>query len=47
MPPIFTFAQATDITFGPGSLARLPEVISGFAERVLLISDPGVAAAGQ
>jgi len=46
MPPVFTFAHATDVTFGPGSLARLPQVISGFAERVLLISDPGVAAAG-
>ncbi len=43
---IFTYSHPTEVTFGTGSLARLPEVIGALPERALLISDPGVAAAG-
>lgn len=46
MPSIFTYAHPSDVTFGAGTLANLPEVASGFPERLLVISDPGVAAAG-
>jgi len=46
MLPVFTFSHATDVTFGAGALARLPDVTAGFGDRVLVISDPGVAAAG-
>jgi len=46
MPPTFTYAHPTDVTFGAGTLARVPEIVAGLPERVLLVSDPGVAAAG-
>ncbi len=42
----FTYHAPTEIIFGPGSLAQLPDAIGPFGERVLVVSDPGVAAAG-
>ncbi len=42
----FTYHLPTEIIFGPGSLARLPEATAALGERVLVVSDPGVAAAG-
>ena len=45
-PQIFTFELPTQIIFGPGSLSRLAEEAGRLAERVLVVSDPGVAAAG-
>ncbi|MBI3998079.1 MAG: iron-containing alcohol dehydrogenase [Armatimonadetes bacterium] len=46
VPQTFTFQVPTDVVFGPGSLARLPEVVAPFGERLLVVSDPGIAAAG-
>jgi len=45
-PQIFTFDVPTEIIFGPGSLSRLPDRAGRLGERVLVVSDPGVAAAG-
>ncbi|MGQ0568165.1 MAG: iron-containing alcohol dehydrogenase [Armatimonadota bacterium] len=42
----FIFQAPTQITFGSGALAQLPEAIAELGERVLAVSDPGVAAAG-
>jgi alcohol dehydrogenase class IV len=46
MSPVFTFSHSTDVTFGAGAVARLPDITAGLGDRVLVISDPGVAAAG-
>jgi alcohol dehydrogenase class IV len=43
---VFTFQPPATITFGPGALARLPELVAGFGARAVVVSDPGVAKAG-
>jgi len=44
----FDFEARTRIVFGPGSLARLPEVARGLGfRRTLLVADPGIVAAGH
>lgn len=43
---IFTYHAPTQIIFGPGSLSQLADAMGTLGERVLLVSDPGVAAAG-
>ena len=44
----FDFESRTRIIFGPGSIERLGELAGELsAQRVLLISDPGVVAAGH
>lgn len=41
------FRVPTRVLLAPGSLGRLPEVVSGYApERVLLVTDPGIEATG-
>jgi alcohol dehydrogenase class IV len=45
-PQTFIFNVPTQVVFGPGSLSRLPEEAGRLGERVLVVSDPGVAAAG-
>ncbi len=42
----FVFQAPTQLIFGPGALAQLVEATTGLGERVLAVSDPGVAAAG-
>jgi alcohol dehydrogenase class IV len=43
---VFTFQAPANITFGPGAIAKLPELVAGFGGRAVVISDPGVAKAG-
>ena len=43
---VFTFQAPATITFGPGAIAKLPELAAGFGGRALVVSDPGVAKAG-
>ncbi len=45
-PALFTYSHPTEVTFGAGTLARLPEVVAALPERTLVVSDSGVAAAG-
>jgi alcohol dehydrogenase class IV len=45
-PDIFTFDVPTKLIFGAGSLSQLPGEAGRLGERVLVVSDPGVAAAG-
>lgn len=42
----FTFQAPANLTFGPGTLAKLPELVAGFGARAVVVSDPGVAKAG-
>ncbi len=42
----FVFDAPTHLIFGSGATAQLPDALTGFGERALIISDPGVAAAG-
>lgn len=42
----FTFSAPANITFGPGSSGRMPELVGGLGPRALVISDPGIAKAG-
>jgi alcohol dehydrogenase class IV len=42
----FVFHHPTEVTFGPGTLARLPDLVAVWPGTVLVVSDPGVAAAG-
>ena len=42
----FTFTAPAAVTFGPGVLARLPELIAGLGTRAVVVSDPGIAGAG-
>jgi len=42
----FTFSAPANVTFGPGALAKLPELITGFGRRAVVVSDPGIARAG-
>jgi alcohol dehydrogenase len=47
-PPPFDFAPLNRVVFGPGCLARLGEVARGLGgQRVLLVTDPGLEAAGH
>jgi len=43
---LFTFQAPANITFGPGAIAKLPELVAGFGRRAVIVSDPGVAKAG-
>src|SRR2546425_11981214 len=44
----FDFEWRTRIVFGPGSLARLPELARGLGFRqTLLVADPGLVASGH
>jgi len=44
----FDFEPRTRIVFGPGSLARLPELARGLGfRRTLLVADPGLVASGH
>jgi len=43
---IFTFQAPANMTFGPGAVGQLPDIVKGLGTRALVISDPGVAAAG-
>jgi len=42
----FTFSAPANVTFGPGALAKLPELIAGLGGRAVVVSDPGIAKAG-
>ncbi len=44
---MFDWQPATRIVFGAGSLERLGEITGSFGARALLVSDPGVVAAGH
>ena len=47
-PAAFDFHPLTRVVFGPGTLARLGELVRELAgERVLLVTDPGLEAAGH
>ena len=43
----FDFEPRTRMVFGAGSIERLGELAIPFGNRVLVISDPGVVAAGH
>jgi alcohol dehydrogenase class IV len=43
---VFTFHAPANLTFGPGALAKLPDLVAGFGPRAVVVSDPGVAKAG-
>jgi alcohol dehydrogenase len=46
--PAFDFQPLTRVVYGPGTLARLGELVREFAgTRVLLVTDPGLEAAGH
>jgi alcohol dehydrogenase len=46
--PLFDFQLPTRIVFGPGSITELGTAAATFsAERVLVVSDPGIVAAGH
>src|SRR5262245_56789205 len=48
VPPPFDFSPLNRVLFGPGSLARLGEVARDLGGlRVLLVTDPGLEAAGH
>jgi len=48
VPGAFDFRARTRIVFGDGALVRLGELVRGLgARRVVLVSDPGLAAAGH
>lgn len=42
----FTFQAPANLTFGPGAVLKLPELVAGFGARAVVVSDPGVAKAG-
>lgn len=45
--PLRPFRVPTRVLLAPGSLGRLPEIVSGYApERVLLVTDPGIEETG-
>jgi alcohol dehydrogenase class IV len=43
---IFAFQAPANLTFGPGAAGKIPEIVKGLGGRAVVISDPGVAAAG-
>jgi alcohol dehydrogenase class IV len=43
---VFSFQAPANVTFGPGAVGQLPEIVKGLGKRALVISDPGIAAAG-
>ena len=43
---VFRFIAPVHIEFGPGTVARLGEHVRGLGSRALLITDPGLVAAG-
>src|SRR3970040_1926537 len=42
----FTFQAPTNITFGPGAIGQLGQIVAPLGKRPLVVSDPGTAAAG-
>ena len=42
----FSFTAPATVTFGPGVIAKLPELASGLGSRAIVVSDPGIAKAG-
>ncbi|HEU5298775.1 MAG TPA: iron-containing alcohol dehydrogenase [bacterium] len=42
----FTFTAPANVTFGPGVIAKLPELVVGLGGRAIVVSDPGIAKAG-
>src|SRR3990170_1947000 len=42
----FTFQAPTNITFGPGAIGQLGQIVAPLGQRPLVVSDPGIAAAG-
>lgn len=42
----FTFTAPANVTFGPGAVQTLPELVAGFGARTVVVSDPGIAKAG-
>ncbi len=42
----FSFEAPTRLTFGAGTLAKLPELVTGMGPRALVVSDPGIVKAG-
>jgi alcohol dehydrogenase class IV len=45
-PDTFTFEAPTRVTFGAGTLSKLPDLVAGMGSRALVVSDPGIAKAG-
>lgn len=43
----FDFQPQTRMVFGSGSIQRLGELAKGFGKKVLVVSDPGIVAAGH
>jgi alcohol dehydrogenase class IV len=42
----FSFEAPARVTFGAGAVGQFPELIAGFGNRALVVSDPGIAKAG-
>ncbi len=42
----FTFQAPTQITFGAGAITQLGQIVAALGKRPLIVSDPGIAAAG-
>jgi len=42
----FSFTAPATVTFGPGAIAKLPELTAGLGSRAIVVSDPGIAKAG-
>src|SRR3972149_6767207 len=42
----FIFQAPTNITFGPGAIGQLGQIVTPLGQRPLVVSDPGIAAAG-
>src|SRR3989337_837980 len=42
----FIFQAPTNITFGPGAIGQLGQIVAPLGQRPLVVSDPGIAAAG-
>jgi alcohol dehydrogenase class IV len=42
----FSFTAPANVVFGPGVIARLPDLVGGLGGRAVVVSDPGVAKAG-
>lgn len=43
---VFSFQAPANVTFGPGVVGQLPDIVKGLGRQALVISDPGIAAAG-
>ncbi len=43
---VFSFQAPANVTFGRGAIGQLSEIVKGLGSRAMVISDPGIAAAG-